>query len=273
MVAGRHHPRDGAGDGLVLLEEQVPVGRVVAVRLLAQAVGVGVADVAGVEVEGGVLAQDDVVVGGGRVAHALVAEGREHERPGVRRRRTERADRRAVGRRGRVEALVADAVVVRRAGVEAVQGRVDVVLLDGGAYAREPRGVQVADLGGDPAAEVVGLRPHAYVRLPDRERDLPGDPHRRLRVGAEGEMAAEGDDRRAGHLGGGGDGSAALPSADVRSAQPASSPPAATAPADTSARRRDSFARRYSYCSAMLIRTARCSGMPTSGVSMSMKFP
>lgn len=70
-----------------------------------------------------------------------------------------------------------------------------------------------------------------------------------------------------------GEGSAALPSADARPAQPASSPPAATAPADTSVRRRVSFVRRYSYCSAMLIRTARCSGMPTSGVSMSMKLP
>lgn len=54
--------------------------------------------------------------------------------------------------------------------------------------------------------------------------------------------------------------------------QPVSSPPA-TAPAVTRARRREYFVRRYSYCSAMLIRRASCGGMPTSGVSMLVNFP
>lgn len=55
--------------------------------------------------------------------------------------------------------------------------------------------------------------------------------------------------------------------------QPASSPPPANAPADTRARRRVSFVRRYSYCSAMLIRLASCRGMPKSGMSMLVNFP
>jgi hypothetical protein len=47
--------------------------------------------------------------------------------------------------------------------------------------------------------------------------------------------------------------------------QPVSSPPAASEPAVTSVRRRVSFVRRYSCCSAMLIRRASCGGMPKSG--------
>lgn len=67
-------------------------------------------------------------------------------------------------------------------------------------------------------------------------------------------------------------------------AQPASSPPPANALADTSARRRVSFVRRYSYCSAMLMLSTSSRGMPTSGTGspggvtleeavMSGKFP
>lgn len=56
------------------------------------------------------------------------------------------------------------------------------------------------------------------------------------------------------------------------SEQPVSSPPA-TAPAVTSVRRRVSLARRYSCCSAMLIRRASCGGMPKSGTSMVGKVP
>lgn len=53
---------------------------------------------------------------------------------------------------------------------------------------------------------------------------------------------------------------------------PVSRPPA-TAPAVTSARRRVSFVRAYSYCSAMLIRRASCGGIPMSGRSMALNFP
>lgn len=54
--------------------------------------------------------------------------------------------------------------------------------------------------------------------------------------------------------------------------QPVSSP-LATAPAVTSVRRRDSRVRRYSCCSAMLIRPASSGGMPKWGISMSSELP
>lgn len=96
-------------------------------------------------------------------------------------------------------------------------------------------------------------------------------------------MAAEGVTAAPGTFDVAGVGVAALPSVALFPAHPVSRPPA-TAPAVTRVRRRDSLARRYSYCSAMLIRTARCSGMPTSGTGgsggvppkstvMSMKLP
>ncbi len=198
MVARRHHPRHGPRDRLVLPQEQVPGGGVVGVRRPARSAGVRVADVAGVQMEGGLLAQHQIVVGVRRPAHALVAEGREHEAFRTRGCRAEGGDGRAAGGRGGLPAVVADAVVVRRAGCEAVHGRVHVVLLQRGPHALHPGRVQRADLGRDPAPEVVGAQADPRVRPLHRRRHLPGDPHPRPWVGAEGEMPAERGQRRAG---------------------------------------------------------------------------
>lgn len=141
--------------------------------------------------ERGVLAQDQLVVGERVIADALVTEGREDEPLRLRRSRAERADRRDALRGRRVETVVAHSVVVRRPGRQAVQGRVQIELLDRRELLRQARGVQRAHLRLDLPAEVPGPQADPYERLAHRERHLPGDPHLRLRVGAEGEMAGE----------------------------------------------------------------------------------
>lgn len=114
VVAVGRHPRDGLGDRLGLREELVPHARVEpGVGGLARTGGVGVRDVARVQVEGRVLAEQQAVVGEAVVADALVAEGGEGERLLVRGGGGEGAERAEQVRLGRVEARVADAVVVR----------------------------------------------------------------------------------------------------------------------------------------------------------------
>lgn len=197
VVAGGDHPRHARGDALRLRQELVPHARVVRVRLLALPAAVGVADVARVQMEGGVLAEDQLVVGEGVIADALVAEGGEDERLGRGGGRTERADRRHPGGVRRVEAVVADAVVVRRPRLESVQADVQVVLVDGGQFPRQRGGVQRAHLGLDPPAQLPRLQPDAQERPLHGERHLPGDPHLRLRGGAEGQVAPERGHERA----------------------------------------------------------------------------
>ncbi|GGX86528.1 hypothetical protein GCM10010510_34620 [Streptomyces anandii JCM 4720] len=158
------------------------------------------------QVEGRVLAEDQGVVGQAVVADALVAEGGEGERllvGGCGGEGAEGAEQMALGR---VEALVADAVVVRPPGAQVGEPGVQVVLGAVAARADAGRGVQGADLGGDPPGEVPGVGADADERLADRYRDLPGDGHLGARVVAVGEVAAEGGDEGAVDVTGGGGG-------------------------------------------------------------------
>lgn len=128
VVAVGRHPRDGLGDGLGLGEELVPDAGVEAgVGGLALVGRVGVGDV-GVQVEGRVLAEEEAVVGESVVADALVAEGGEGERRLVVGGGGEGAEGAEEVGGGRVEARVAHAVVVRPAGLEVGEFRVQVVL-------------------------------------------------------------------------------------------------------------------------------------------------
>ncbi len=205
VVAVRHHPRHLRGDRLGLREERVPGGGVVRdlVGVQALSVRVGVADVAGVQVEGRVLGEDHVVVAGRVRADALVTEGGEGERlvhlaPHVlaRGRGAEGAQGRHGLLRGGVEALVADAVVVRGVGLQVLQRDVQVVLVDRRAGRGERRRVQRAYLGGDLVAEVPRVLAEAQERLLHRRRDLPGDPELGVRLGTEGEVTTDRGDQR-----------------------------------------------------------------------------
>lgn len=150
-----------------------------------------------VQVEGRVLAEEQGVVGEAVVADTLVAEGREGERLGAVGRGGEGAEgAQQVGRR-RVEARVADSVVVRLAGAQVGELGVQVVLGVVAAHADAAWGVERAHLGLDLAGEVPGVGADTDVRLLHRGRDLPGDRDLRARVVAEGEVAAEGGDESA----------------------------------------------------------------------------
>ena len=174
------------------IRESKPVSEV-----LAGAGRVGVGDVAGVQMEGRVLAEQQAVVGEAVVADALVAEGREGER-------------RLVGGGGGEGAEGARAGAARpgrspggrrrssRSGPgEVGQLGVHVVLGVVAAGADTGRGVEGADLGVDLAGEVRGVGADPDERLLDRDRDLPGDGDLGARVGAVGEVAAEGGDEGA----------------------------------------------------------------------------
>ncbi|CAN5392293.1 hypothetical protein BH09PAT4_BH09PAT4_09330 [soil metagenome] len=209
VVAGRHHPRDLLGDEFGLSEELVPDPRVVDVRAVGTGRGdraagstrVGVRDVTGVQVELRVLAQQHGVVGECVVTDALVAEGGErigrcHVRvlaPGC---GGELAQSAEVRRVRRVEALVADAVVVGGVREQPAEVDVQVVLVGRPDRARDV-GVQVAHLGVDPITEVERVPPDPDERRRHRQRGLPADRHLGTRVGAEGQVAAERDDRPA----------------------------------------------------------------------------
>jgi hypothetical protein len=147
VVAVGGHPRDGLGDRLGLGEELVPHARVEAgVVTPALAGRVAVRDVTGVQVEGRVLAEEQAVVGERVVADALVTEGREGEGPLVRGGGGEGAEGAQQVGFGRVEALVADAVVVRPARAQVGQLGVDVVLGVVAARADTGRCEEGADL-------------------------------------------------------------------------------------------------------------------------------
>lgn len=160
------------------------------------------------QVEGGVLAEEEAVVGQAVVADALVAEGGEGERRLVGGRGGEGAHGAQQVGGGRVEALVADAVVVGPAGAQVGQLGVQVVLGVVAARADTGRGVQGADLGLDPVREVPGVGADAEERLLDGDRHLPGDADLGAGVVAPGQVAAEGGDEGAvdGRGGGGGGG-------------------------------------------------------------------
>lgn len=147
--------------------------------------------------EGRVLAEQQAVVGEAVVADALVAEGREGERRLVCWGGGEGAEGAQQMRCGRVEALVADAVVVRPARAQTGQLGVHVVLGVVAARADTGGGEEGADLHVDLAGEVRGVGADPDERLLDGDRDLPGDGHLRARVGAVGEVAAEGGDEGA----------------------------------------------------------------------------
>jgi hypothetical protein len=147
VVAVGGHPRHGLGDRLGLGEELVPHARVEAgVVTPALAGRVAVRDVTGVQVEGRVLAEEQAVVGERVVADALVTEGREGEGPLVRGGGGEGAEGAQQVGFGRVEALVADAVVVRPARAQVGQLGVDVVLGVVAARADTGRCEEGADL-------------------------------------------------------------------------------------------------------------------------------
>ncbi len=276
VVAVGRHPGDLLGDGLRLEQELVPHARVEAgVVLPALARRVAVGDVAGVQVEGRVLAEEQAVVGQRVVADALVAERREGERLGLRGGGGEGAEGAQQMALGRVEARVADPVVVGLAGTQVGELGVQVVLRVVAAGTDTRRGVQGADLRRDLAGQVPGVGTDPDEGVLDGDRDLPGDRDLGARVVAEGQVAPEGGDQSAvdglgrrgralgrdGRLGGG-----------ARTNAPPATAPRVTAPPLIIVRR-ENLARRYSCCSAMLMSAASFSGTPIRGMSMWPELP
>lgn len=109
-----------------------------------------------------------------------------------------------------------------------------------------------------------------------RDRDLPGDGDLRTGVVAPGEVAAEGGDERAVDALGARGGLRRYGSLRRRLCDGAGyeGPARDGAQRDGAALiivRRENLARRYSCCSAMLMRAASFSGTPMRGVSMAEK--
>lgn len=208
MVAERDHPRHPAGERLDLRQERIPLAGVVVARVPGQPVPglLRVADVARVQMERRTLRLDKGVEADRGVTRVLVTEGGEGERPGAVRAGSggEGVDRVRGARVGGVEAVVADAVVVRRVGAQVVQCRVHVVLVDVGALADPGGSEQVAYLRRDAVAQVEGASADPEERCADGQRHLPRHPHLGLRIGAVGEMPAERRDQRTVHGGRGG---------------------------------------------------------------------
>lgn len=136
----------------------------------------------------------------------VVTEGGERERPGAVRtgRGGEGVDGVRRARVGGVEAVVADAVVVRRVGAQVVQRRVHVVLVDVGAPADPGRCEQVTHLRRYPVAQVEGTSADPQERLAHRQRHLPRHTHLGPGIGAVGQVPAERRHQRTVHGGRGG---------------------------------------------------------------------
>lgn len=162
-----------------------------------------VADVARVQMERRILRLDKGVEADRGVTRVLVTEGGERERPGAVRpgRGGEGVDGVCGTRVGRVEAVVADAVVVRGVGAQVVQRGVHVVLVDVRALADPGRCEQVAHLRPYAVAQVEGAAADPEEGFPDRERHLPRHPHLRPRIGTVGDVPPERRDQRTVHGG------------------------------------------------------------------------